>query len=487
MKHHFGIYCIIVVIILASTATAKEFRVAIKTDGFQRLTHTSAVISSEDGPIFLVDYNSDFQSSLPVTLTPCGEGILVDNGQEKLLMGERLWIYPQHLGRLTIESITRGDAWAFHPAYRGFLEVQLAENHELLIINTVTVEQYLYGVVPSEMSVSWPLEALKAQAVASRTYVVRAILDAQTTGRPYDLDDSVYAQVYNNRKEDPRAKQAVDATAGMVMLDQDGQLIHAYFHSTSWGLTAASHEVWGGSSRTSFPGSPISYLMSRSVLSTDLAIDWSDEAQALSFFKDWSVTGFEQQSPWFRWRIRLTRERLEKIINAHLAERYQAQPEFVLTRIASGEFVPQPIPPAGIGQLLDIRVIKRGSGGNIMILEIEGTTGTYQISKELNIRYLLRPTNQFTGGDDVIIERIDGQIRNYAVLPSASFACEIIREDGVITEVVIYGGGNGHGVGMSQWGAKGMAEAGYTCEEILKAFYSDVRFVDVYTHFNWPK
>lgn len=469
----------------AVSARNAEFRVAIKTDGFTELDHDQAVVSSDGGPIILIGFEHNFVSSGPVTIVPTAEGILVADDHEQLLMGSPVWVYPEHNCRLTLESIKRGDAWGFSPSYRGFLEITLTESHKLQIINTVTVEDYLYGVVPSEMPVSSPLEALKAQAVASRTYVVRAIIEARSAGRSYHVDDSVFAQVYNNRQEDSRAKEAVDQTSGIVMLDSSGLLVRSYFHSTSSGFTAAAHEVWGGSTRSSFPGTPISYLLSRSVLTSDLVVDWSDEEQAFAFLRDKTIDSYEKQSPWFRWQVKFTRKQLEQIINANLADRYRAQPEFVLTQNSSGEFVSAPIPEDGIGELLDIKVSARGSGGNALSVDIVSTNGTFRVSKELNIRSLLCPTNRYTGSEDIVIHRMHDQILNYSLLPSANIAFEINRNNNEIAEVIVYGGGIGHGVGMSQWGARGMAEAGYSYEDILQAFYQDITLIDIYTVSDW--
>ena len=481
------LWILAVLLVLGSTVYGRddEFRVAIKTDNFRDLYHDSAVISTDGQAITLVDYGLNFVSESPVKLTPTPEGILVENGQQQLLMGSPVWVYPEHACRLILESVKRGDAWEFSPSYRGFLEVNLTDNGQLQIINTVKVEEYLYGVVPSEMPTGAPLAALCAQAVASRTFVVRSIIEARAMGRNYHVDDSVLAQVYNNRQEDPKAKQAVDQTRGLVMIDHDNHLVRSYFHSTSCGFTAASHEVWGGSTRESFPGTPIPYLLPRSVLTTDLVVDWHNEAEVLAFLKNKATPGYEQKSPWFRWQISFTRSQLETTINANLASLYQTQAQFVQTLQSDGEFVSVPVPKGGIGTLIDLRVVGRGSGGNLLTLEIVGSNGTFQISKELNIRYLIRPSQQYTN-DDMVISRMNDQIVNYPMLPSACIAFEVIRDaNDRIVKVNIYGGGIGHGVGMSQWGARGMAEAGYDYAEILKAFYLDIDLVDIYTIQDW--
>ena len=141
--------------------------------------------------------------------------------------------------------------------YRGQVRVAVAAG-KLDAINDVGLEQYLFGVVPREMPAAWPAEALKAQAVAARSYA----LAHRLTGRPYDLYADVRSQVYGGlRGEDPRATAAITATAGQVML-HEGRIVNALFHSTSGGRTVSSAEVFGGTvpylAGVDDPGSAIS-------------------------------------------------------------------------------------------------------------------------------------------------------------------------------------------------------------------------------------
>ncbi len=472
------IVTIISLFLFSPNVDSHEFRVAIKTNSFARLNHKEVVISSDGEQIMVIDSKNNINSGGPIVLKPSLEGIVISYEGGEQLMDTTIWVYPEHECRLIIDSIVRGDAWEFNPSYRGFLEINLSEN-QLQVINTVTVEQYLYGVVPSEMVSSWPLEALKAQAVASRTYVARAIAESKIAGRNYHIDDSVFAQVYNNRREDPKAKLAVDSTEGIVMLDDYGHLIRAYFHSTSCGITASSHEVWSGGTRESFPTSTVPYLIARPVTMYTLDVDFENEQEISNFFTNKEIISYEQQSPWFRWHVSLTRDQLEGIINENLIWRHHVDPEFVLTQGDNGEFESLPILHQAIGELQDISVIRRGAGGNVMILELSGTGGVYRVYKELNVRYVLRPQDQ-EGNKDITINRMMDEVLNYPILPSANIWFNIERNArDAIEKIDIYGGGNGHGVGMSQWGAKGMAEAGFNYEEILESFYQGISFFDI--------
>src|SRR3954447_6008641 len=124
--------------------------------------------------------------------------------------------------------------------YRGSIQVDISGG-KLRAINVVALEQYLYGVVPAEMPSAWLPEALKAQAVVARSYV----LAVRKTGA-FDLYPDTRSQMYLGiDHEKPSATAAVDATAGKVVL-YNGQVAKTYFYSSSGGRTASSQDVWGG-------------------------------------------------------------------------------------------------------------------------------------------------------------------------------------------------------------------------------------------------
>ena len=132
--------------------------------------------------------------------------------------------------------------------YRGAVRVTVV-NDKLRVVNVVGLEAYLKGVVPSEMPSAWHPEALKAQAVAARTYAIASL----KKGSDYDLYSDVRSQVYGGlAAESPAASAALDATAGKVVL-YDGKVITAYFFSTSGGRTVSAAEV---------TGRPVPYLVS---------------------------------------------------------------------------------------------------------------------------------------------------------------------------------------------------------------------------------
>jgi stage II sporulation protein D len=133
--------------------------------------------------------------------------------------------------------------------YRGRM-VLTRDGGRVLAVNHVSIEHYLYGVVPAEMPASWPAEALAAQAVVARSYA----LTSRSSGLPWDVFADVRSQVYRGvLAEVPASTAAVRATRGRVVT-VGGQVAQTYFFSTSGGRTAANEEGFGGS--------PISYLRS---------------------------------------------------------------------------------------------------------------------------------------------------------------------------------------------------------------------------------
>ncbi|MEO6666335.1 MAG: SpoIID/LytB domain-containing protein [Nitrospiria bacterium] len=120
--------------------------------------------------------------------------------------------------------------------------VLLARETGLLIVNELPLDAYLKGVVPAEVPAAWPSEALKAQAIVARTYVLYH--KAERAGREFDVDATVQSQVYGGMgSEDPRTSAAVEATAGRVVT-HEGRLALTPYHSTSAGPTEDAAEVW---------------------------------------------------------------------------------------------------------------------------------------------------------------------------------------------------------------------------------------------------
>ena len=160
-----------------------------------------------------------------------------------------VWPFQARDGELVIDGAAVGRSLALEAAdgftfdggrFRGSVEL-LARGNRVAVVNVLPLDEYLRGVVPAEMHASWPMEALKAQAIAARTYTL-ASLDAR---RDWDICATIDCQVYRGRDaENPRADRAIADTRGLV-LTFGGGFARTYYHADSGGTVASSFEVWG--------------------------------------------------------------------------------------------------------------------------------------------------------------------------------------------------------------------------------------------------
>ncbi len=460
-----------------------RIRVALNTTDFLGLEHTR-VAARSGGRLTVTDRLTgrkvNINAGTTVVLRRSGSGVIAETtGGYPLLSSDlRLFVTAAQGERITITTIGRGTgASGFAPSYRGHIEVAPGRGSGVNVINDVPLNEYLYSVVPSEMPVGYGLEALKVQAVAARAYAVAAMLGGGYVSYGAHAEDSVMSQVYNNVPEVPVSSQAVEATSLEVPVYQ-GEIVDARFYSTSCGFTANAHEVWATNGE--FPGQVIPYL--RAVPQTSLVETLPDEQAMTVFLNRTDLDAPEAAAPFFRWSVTMTREEMEASIRSNLRPRYEADPGFVLTLDQHGRFVSKAVPSGDpIGRLKDIRVINRGQGGNIMVLEIVGTNGTYRIVKEYNIRFTLRPVQYLAGRPPLALRLQNGSTRNnYSILPSAFTVFELTRDEAdEVTQIRIVGGGNGHGAGMSQTGAGALAARGWSYREILLHYYPGAEVIDL--------
>lgn len=264
-------------------------------------------------------------------------------------------------------------------SYRG-RAVQLRDGN---VVNMLSLEEYLYSVVPQEMAPSWPAAALQAQAVCARTYV----LQRSNPRSAYDVAPSELYQVYGGyESETPAGRAAVDASAGMVLRYGDA-FAEVMYSSCCGGHTEASNEAWGGA--------PLPYL--GGVVCTTCT-----------------------DSPYYRW----TRE----LDIAEIAQAFAGELEAVapLQSLAEGG-------RDASGRARD--VILQGLRGNV---SIRGTTFRLRVGPR--------------------------------AVPSLLFT-KIDAATEAPARVVIEGGGLGHGVGLCQWGARGLALTGASFNDILTFYF----------------
>ena len=415
----------------------ENIRVLIRTSGYGGLYHDSIRLQADcDCTVFTGPSGERREQKLAA-----GETLEVTAEDALFGEGDRILIRPDILtGRIFLLNVERAQE---RPAYRGCFELLRTEDG-LAVINEVLLEEYLYAVVPSEMPASYPAEALKSQAVCARTYAYAKMLRAGLAGLGAHLDDSVSYQVYQNLAENAASTDAVRLTKGQTLFWQE-EPAEAYYYSTSCGIgTDAS--VWMEGNEEKYP-----YL--RSV--------WIRSQEGF----------YEQEEPWFRWRYEV--EELDAdAMNRAIGERYLANPANVLVERADGSFVSEK--PRPTGRILEISVRETGAGGVVKSLLIEGEKTSVLLKTEYNIRYVLCDRRSS-------VLRQDGSLAQAsAILPSAFFTLETRKEDGAVSGYTLSGGGFGHGVGMSQNGARRMAMAGMCAGEILDFFYPGCEIRDIY-------
>ena len=342
-------------------------------------------------------------------------------------------------------SDSRG-IWVGQKRYAGKLNIFIGDKN-ISVVNIIGVENYLSSVVGSEMPTKWPMEALEAQAIASRTYALK-----QKGNSVFDIDSTNKNQVYNGLESRTfKTKKAVRATRSLVLVYKN-KLINALFHSSSAGMTENSQDVW----KNKFP-----YLS--------------------------SVKDFDKNNPKLKWQKRFSSEELQKLFPS-------------------------------IGGIKQIEILSITNTGRVKNVKIQGDYGSAQFSgldirKKMNLKSTLvrfklikeddKPNTTSTtvledkpitylvkAGDNLSDIAYRYNVSLYELVTSNSIKDPTLININQILLIprnqvknvsssdktlVVSGYGSGHGVGMSQWGAKHMASKGAKAEEILKHFYKGVK------------
>jgi stage II sporulation protein D len=269
--------------------------------------------------------------------------------------------------------------------YRGQIELSLDEEKgSLVVVNYVNIEGYLKGVIPNEASYKWPMEALNAQAVASRTFALSRMNEDNKT--KYDLDAGTNSQVYGGLdSEKASSDQAVENTRGLVASYQ-GRFIAAFYHSNCGGRTANVKDVWGNE---------ISYLRG-------------------------TRCGYCGDNPHSRWSLEIAKNKISDLLRQH-----------------------------------NLQVV-----GDLTSLDTSGQDTSGRVSTVIV---------KHSGGEETIKAPVFRMILGGDRLRSTKFT---VQDHGA--SLVFSGQGWGHGVGLCQEGAFGMARAGYRFDEILKYYYPGI-------------
>ena len=299
-------------------------------------------------------------------------------------------IYNLNNNSFTIRSYDKRGIWVGDKRYSGIINLIFKDN-QIYVVNKLGIEKYLSSVVGAEMPHEWPLEALKAQAIASRTYALK-----KKGNKLFDIDSTQKDQVYKGLESRTiNTQRAVRATRSLIII-HNNKLINALFHSSSGAQTENSEDVWGNK---------YDYLR--------------------------SVNDFDRYNPKLIWRKSFTKYELKKL--------------FPRT-----------------GGIEGIKIIKKSNTGRIKALKIIGEYGSKQmLGKDFRSKLRLNST---LFNYSFIKENLNDGIDSNQKLTNSTQPYFLIS-----------GRGSGHGVGMSQWGAKYMATKGATAEQILQHFYKGIK------------
>ena len=389
-------------------------------------------------------------------------------------------------------------------SFRHIIRV-VASNGKITVVNVTPMEQYLCGVVPGEMPSNWPLEALKAQAVAARTYALRCL--GQYPLLPFDVYDSTMDQVFGGTESEAASTTlAVQETSGLVCT-HNGTPIKAYYHAASGGWTIPGSEVFSGDLPycRPVPSRDASiyrwtYPISPSTLATKLrARDFDVGTIQRVWVHKFSEDGRAEELKIVHSGgvLIITGKDLRRALGAsNIKSSYftvegQAAPEIPdMTAYGPSEntqFVCNPADrycmtnpnvtvPAAIAVPLDHPKVMTVDGVS-EVEEVKVLTADGIVDYDLDYVWAVEGTR---------VRNLDqGWVERFFSLTS-SVASGIESEPTVVDDpggdvgnpedgqFVFVGHGYGHGVGMSQFGAKSLSETGYTCEQILKYFYTGI-------------
>ena len=311
--------------------------------------------------------------------------------------------------------------------YPGQLRLQPNSYGNYTLVNIVPIASYLRGVVPHEIGPNAPLEAVKAQAIIARTYALRNLHRFRADN--YEICANTHCQVYwGLSKTNPRSDRAIQETAKQV-LSYEGKLVDALYSSTTGGVTAQFSDIWDGSQRP--------YL--RSVVDSAKGV-WDLDKRPLSeedhfrAFIDQKQGFNETGTQAFRWERKSELEALTKDLQKYLKRINHDKAEKV-------------------SEIQGMQVVSRSRSGRILKMEIETDQGIITLEKT-EVRSALGPPR------------------------STLFYLEPVRnEEDKLTGYQFVGGGFGHGVGLSQMGARHLAKQGWSAQEILLFYYPKTELI----------
>lgn len=388
---------------------------------YEKAAESVASLSSATGFGFTVVGGSDTCYTIAIT------------GTDRILF--EFDSYAQPLGILPLSKQT----WFNKFRYNGGFEFKRVSGNDITVINIVTMEQYVKGVIPYEVSPSWPLEAQKAQAICAKCYACNNKNKHKTLG--FDLCNTTDCQVYRGTKNATSVSDlAVDSVQGMY-LTYNGNIAMTYYHSNSGGSTENVENIWG---------SYVPYL--RAV--QDIYLRDPDP-----------------------YTVKVDLNTVSEILKA---KNYTKQNviDYYVSRVSEA------------GNVLEV-TFTQADGTPLRLSSDKARTAINNSNKGISIpshRFTITPTigiyiNKLLVNTNPSKLYAIGADETVKALPSAHTMIKAITSSGIkainpgTLTYIVNGTGSGHHVGFSQSGAYGMAKEGFTYEEILKFYYTGTEVV----------
>jgi SpoIID/LytB domain protein len=389
--------------------------------------------------------------------TALPEGILITAETFSGISAAPLCVEPAPGALLVVTSLRRrnlnraGNPFE-PPQYRGVLEVRQSrsiadartrtpsagdpgpefadQEPQLRLLNVLDLEEYLQGVVTNEMPASFHPEALRAQAVAARTFALANL--GRFASRGFDLDDSTLSQVYRGvLSEHPNGNAAVHSTRGLVVV-REGMLVPTFYSSSMGGHTESNEWIFN-SPADRLPGSNAHPAL-RALHDGDFPVPVDDLTSDQGAFVFYSQVWDHYDSP-----ARSGNPRYRWVVNRSAA--------FIAERVRS-------LFGVSLGPIVALIPLLRSPSGRIVRMQIVGAQGTLSLHGWRSLRDFFQLWNS----------------------PSALLMRQ--HADGTVS-FDLYGGGWGHNVGMSQYGAHGRGRSGQSFREILAAYYAGAEVISV--------
>lgn len=362
-----------------------------------------------------------------------------------LKAGQSLLLHSLGASQVVVDSLKRAHGTGSPaPHYIGTIEIKPAHDSVRLILIT-DLENYVKGVLQSEIPASYHIEAVKAQAVAARTYALRPRID-HTDDFSNVCDSFLCCQYFAGVQTiSARHQEAISATANEI-LTYEGKPILALFSSNAGGCTEDYQNCFSDPKTGEFPPPPLPYLLSESEKDFAENKQTITEANLRTIWFNRDFVSADSWSPHFRWNVVMPASSLE----AHMHHEIEMMRK-------DETMAPFIVPPASkeFGHIKSFNATKRGKSGSAIELEIETSAGVWTIKKELVIRSIFK-------NPDLKLAR----------LKSAKLFFDFKHDNiGLLSQVSVYGLGWGHGVGMQQTGAQGWAKRGKTYQQILAHYF----------------